>query len=102
MGGTMNRSELIAELARSAGLPSEGARLAIEALFGTTVDAGLIAGVLRRGDRVHLAGFGTFEARARKERTGHNPHTGQRLVIPAAVAPVFRAGTTLKSALRSS
>jgi len=98
----MNRSELIAELSRSASLPPDGARLVIEALFGTAADAGLIAGVLRRGDRVHLAGFGTFEPRARKERAGHNPHTGERLVIPAVVAPVFRAGSTLKSALRSS
>ena len=95
----MNRSELIVELVR-AGVPTEGARLAVETLFGTAVDPGLIAGVLRRGDRVHLAGFGTFEARARKERSGHNPHTGERILIPAVVAPVFRAGTSLKSAVR--
>jgi DNA-binding protein HU-beta len=96
----MNRSDLIAELSRCAGMPAEGARLAIDALFGTAADAGLIAGALKRGDRVQLAGFGTFEARSRKERPGHNPHTGERLVIPAVVAPVFRAGTTLKATLR--
>jgi len=95
----MNRSDLIAEMVR-AGVPTEGARLAVEALFGSAVDPGLIAGALRRGDRVHLAGFGTFEARARKERAGHNPHTGERITIAAVVAPVFRAGTTLKSAVR--
>jgi len=92
----MNRSELIAELSRRTGMSMEGARRAVEALFGTSHDAGLIGSALRRGDRVQLSGFGTFETRRRKERSGRNPHTLQRIVIPASVTPAFRPAGHLK------
>jgi nucleoid DNA-binding protein len=92
----MNRSDLIGELARRAGLSQDGARRTVEVLFGGSRDAGVIATALARGDRVQLAGFGTFETRQRRARPGLNPHTRQSIVIPASVAPAFRPATALK------
>jgi DNA-binding protein HU-beta len=96
----MNKTDLIEQLGRRAGLSGDGARSAIEALFGSSSEAGLIGAALRAGERVQLAGFGTFEARARKERLGRNPHTRERIVIPAGKAAAFRPGSVLKSQLR--
>ena len=93
----MNKTELIGQLSRRTGLPVDGARQAVEALFGSASDPGLIAAALRRGDRLQLAGFGTFETRRRKERLGRNPHTNQSIVIPASVAPAFRPASGLKA-----
>ena len=61
---------------------------------------GLIAAELKSGSKVAISGFGTFEARERKERTGRNPHTGEAVNIPATRAPAFKAGKPLKESLR--
>ena len=95
-----SRSDLIEQLARHAGLTSEGARQAVDALFGTAREPGLIATALRAGGRVQLAGFGTFEARQRRERAGRHPQTRERITIPAGVAACFRAGAGLKTSIR--
>ena len=94
----MNRTELITELTRHTGLSADGARRAVETIFGTASATGLIGTALQKGDRVQLAGFGTFETRYRKERPGRNPHTRQSIVIPASVAPVFKPAGHLKAA----
>lgn len=47
--------------------------------------------VVAKGDKVQVVGFGTFEARARKEREGKNPQNGEKVVIPAATIPAFKA-----------
>ncbi len=96
----MNKSELIEQLGRRTGLSGDGARSAVEALFGTAGEAGLIGAALRAGDRVQLAGFGTFEARDRKQRVGRNPHTRERILIPGGRSPAFRPGSVLKSQVR--
>ena len=70
---------------------------ALEALFGT---GGVIAGALKRGERVQITGFGTFEARERKARTGRNPRTGEAIQIAASKAPSFKAGKGLKEAIQ--
>ena len=55
---------------------------------------------LVKGDKVQLIGFGTFETRERKERQGRNPRKpGEVIQIPAATAPVFKAGKALKDAV---
>lgn len=97
----MNRSDLIASVAQQAGLSAQGARSAVEALFGGGTGAGVIAAALRAGERVQLAGFGTFEVRARKERRGRNPQTRAPMIIPGGPAPVFRPGAVLRGALRA-
>ena len=92
----MNKPELVAALALRLGRPKAEATRIIEALFG---ENGVIGTELRRGRRVQISGFGRFEARKRKARTGRNPQTGRAISIKASVAPVFRAGQTLKQSL---
>jgi DNA-binding protein HU-beta len=65
----------------------------VDAVFGAE---GMIAAELRRGRKVQITGFGSFEPRRRKARTARNPRTGRAMTIKASVAPVFRAGKSLK------
>ncbi len=92
----MNKTELIDALASQAGLSKADAGRAVEALFG---DDGLVAGALRKGDRVQITGFGTFVARKREARQGRDPRTGGTIEIKAANVPAFKAGQALKDAL---
>ena len=59
-----------------------------------TFDA--IARSLKKGDKVSLVGFGTFEVRKRAARTGRNPKTGETIKIKASKVPAFKAGKGLK------
>ncbi len=93
----MNKGELIAELARRADFTQKQARTAIDAIFNPD---GIIASELKRGGRVQITGFGTFETRKRGARMGRNPQTGAQLKIPAATYPAFKAGKGLKSKIR--
>jgi DNA-binding protein HU-beta len=92
----VNKTELIDALASQAGLSKADAGRAVEALFG---DDGLVAGALRKGDRVQITGFGTFVARKREARQGRDPRTGGTIEIKAANVPAFKAGQALKDAL---
>ena len=51
------------------------------------------------GETVTLSGFGTFEPRQRKARTGRNPRTGERVPIPPTTVPSFRPGNAFKAAV---
>ncbi len=93
----MNKSELVDALADQTGMTKADATRAVDALFST--DGGILAKVLKKGDRVQITGFGTFEAKMRKARTGRNPRTGEEIKIAAARAPSFRAGKGLKDAV---
>ena len=96
----MNKAELVEKVAERAGLSSKDARAVVDAIFDPDPSVGLIAAQLLAGDKVAISGFGTFEARERKARSGRNPHTGQTLDIPATRAPAFKAGKPLKETLR--
>ena len=93
----MNKSELVDALADRTGMTKADAARAVEAVFDT--DGGILAGVLAKGDRVQITGFGTFEAKQRKARTGRNPRTGETIQIAASKTPSFRAGKGLKDAI---
>ena len=93
----MNKSDLVDALANATGMTKADAGRAVDALFSTD---GVIAGALRRGKRVQITGFGTFETKHRKARTGRNPRTGQTIRIAATKTPGFRAGKGLKDAVR--
>lgn len=69
-----------------------------KARAGRVLDAFLtsVTACLQEGDSVALVGFGAFEVRERKARTGRNPQTGKEIKIPAASVPGFRAGKSLK------
>lgn len=93
----MNKSELVDALALKTGMTKADASRAVAALFSP--DEGIIAGSLRRGGRVQITGFGTFQAKSAKARTGRNPRTGEVLTIPSKTVPSFRAGVGLKDAM---
>jgi DNA-binding protein HU-beta len=92
----VNKQELIEAVARKAKLTPGQAGKALDAVFSPNSDKGIIAATLKSGGKVTLAGFGTFEARQRKARTGRNPRTGEMIQIPARKSPAFRPGKTLK------
>lgn len=94
----MNKSELVDALADRTGMTKADAGRAVDALF--SVDNGVIAKALKKGQKVQITGFGSFETRKRKARTGRNPRTGATIKIPATRAPSFRAGKGLKDAVR--
>jgi len=90
----MNKAELITKVADKTNLKKKDAELALDAILDTIEEA------LVEGESVRLIGFGTFETRARKERTGRNPQKPDAVIsIPASKAPVFKAGKSLKDAV---
>lgn len=96
----MNKSDLVQELSTRTGMSKADATRAIDSLFDP--DNGLIPDALKRGDRVQISGFGTFETRERKARTGRNPRTGTEIRIGPTVSASFRPGKALKDAVRPS
>lgn len=89
----MNKNELVAAVAAKAGLSKKASEAAVSAVLGT------VAETLKAGDKVVLAGFGTFEVKARAERTGINPATKAKITIPASKAVGFKAAKALKDAV---
>ena len=51
---------------------------------------------LKKGEKVQLVGFGTFEVSERAAREGRNPQTGETMEIKASKTPKFKAGKALK------
>lgn len=92
----MNRKELIDALATKTGSTKADAERSIAALLD------IITATLKKGDKLALVGFGTFEVRKRAARTGRNPATGAELKIKASKQPAFKAGATLKSAVNGA
>lgn len=89
----MNKSELVDAVADHADLTKAAASRAVEAILNNVTRA------LKKGEQVTLVGFGTFEVRKRKARTGRNPQTGEEIRIKASKAPSFKAGKALKDAV---
>jgi DNA-binding protein HU-beta len=89
----VNKLQLVNALADRLGQPKALASRAIDALFGAD---SLISAELRRGRKVQLSGFGTFEPRRRQARTARNPRTGRTMTIKASLAPAFKAAKSLK------
>ncbi|MGD2068100.1 MAG: HU family DNA-binding protein [Gemmatimonadota bacterium] len=94
----MNKSDLVDALADKTGFTKADASRAVDALFGT--DDGIIVETLSGDERVQITGFGTFEAKHRKARTGRNPRTGETIKIAATKTPSFRAGKGLKDGIK--
>lgn len=86
----MNKTELIAVAAESAGITKKDA----ERVLNACIDAITLS--LVRGEKVQLSGFGTFEVKERKARIGRNPHTKEAIDIPATRIPAFKASMALK------
>ncbi|MBF4163663.1 HU family DNA-binding protein [Nocardioides acrostichi] len=89
----MNKRELVEAIAKGADIDLTTADKALSAL----TDA--ITGALKSGDKVALAGFGTFETRHREARTGRNPQTGESMEIAASTSAAFKPAAALKREL---
>lgn len=92
----MNKGELVDQIAVKAGVTKKQA----DAVLTAAVEA--IMEAVSDGDKVTLVGFGSFEARSRKEREGRNPKTNEKMVIPATKVPAFSAGKLFKEKVASS
>ncbi|MGD8214519.1 HU family DNA-binding protein [Aestuariimicrobium sp. Y1814] len=89
----MNKRGLIDSVAASSDLDARAAEGAVDAVLAVISDA------LAGGDRVTIAGFGTFEVRDRSARAGRNPQTGEAIEIPASKAVAFKPAAALKEAV---
>ncbi|MBE7706352.1 MAG: HU family DNA-binding protein [Cyanobacteria bacterium SIG30] len=87
----MNKEELVQEIAKVAKVTQKDAAV----VLGAWVDA--IQTAVKKGQKVTLVGFGTFEARKRAARTGRNPQTGKEIKIAAKTVPAFSAGKKFKA-----
>ena len=91
----MNKEELVQEIAKKASVTQKEAAEVLGALIET------VQKTVAKGKKVTLVGFGTFEARTRKAREGQNPRTGEKVAIPAATIPAFKAGKAFKDAVNA-
>ena len=86
----MNKAELVAAMAAKTGDTKKGTEEYVNARVDVITDA------LKKGEKVQLVGFGSFEVRKRAARKGRNPQTGEEIKISASKSPVFKPGKAFK------
>ena len=86
----MNKTELVAAMAEQTNLSKKDAEAALKAFID------VVSEELKKGEKVQLVGFGTFEVSERAAREGRNPKTGEAMTIAASRTPKFKAGKALK------
>lgn len=86
----MNKVELVAAVAAKTDLSQKDVAKTLAAILDEIKDA------LKKGDKVQLVGFGSFEVRDRNARKGRNPRTGEEITIEASKSPAFKAGADFK------
>lgn len=91
----MNKAELITAMAAKADLSKKDVEGALKAFIDVVTDE------LKKGEKIQLVGFGTFETSDRAAREGRNPQTGEPMTIAASKAPKFKAGKALKDAINA-
>lgn len=91
----MNKTEFISAIAEKAGLSKKDAEKALKAFTDVVEEE------LKKGEKIQLVGFGTFEVSERAAREGRNPQTGETMKIEACKAPKFKAGKALKDAVNA-
>ena len=86
----MNKTELVAAMAEQTNLSKKDAEAALKAFID------VVSEELKKGEKVQLVGFGTFEVSERAAREGRNPQTGETMEIKASKTPKFKAGKASK------
>ena len=89
----MNKTELIAAIAEKTELSRKDSEKALKAFTEVVEEE------LKKGEKIQLVGFGTFEVSERAAREGRNPQTGETMQIAASKSPKFKAGKALKDAI---
>lgn len=91
----MNKGELVTALSEKTQVSKKAAETSLNALVEIVTDE------LKKGGKIQLVGFGTFETRKRAARKGRNPQTKEEIKIPASISPVFKAGKALKDTVNN-
>lgn len=91
----MTRSELVGAVAEHAGLAKVAAEKSVKCIIDEVTDC------LKKGGKLTLVGFGTFDTTQRGARKGQNPQTGKKINIPATISPKFKAGKAFKDAVNA-
>lgn len=89
----MNKTELVAAIAEKTELSKKDAEKALKAFTD------VVTAELKKGEKIQLVGFGTFEVSERAAREGRNPQTGEAMAIAASRTPKFKAGKALKDSI---
>ena len=91
----MNKTELVAAVEEQGEVSKKDAEKVLKAFVDVVTEE------LKKGEKVQLVGFGTFEVSERSAREGRNPQTGKTMKIDACKAPKFKAGKALKDAVNA-
>ena len=91
----MNKTELVAAVAEQADISKKDAEKVLKAFVDVVTEE------MKKGEKIQLVGFGTFEVSERAAREGRNPQTGKTMKIEACKAPKFKAGKALKDAVNA-
>ena len=91
----MNKTELVAAMAEASGVSKKDAEAVLKAFTD------VVSAELKKGGKIALVGFGTFEVAERAAREGRNPLTGKSMKIAASKAPKFKAGKALKDMINA-
>ena len=91
----MSKTELVAAVAEQADISKKDAEKVLKAFVDVVTEE------MKKGEKVQLVGFGTFEVSERAAREGRNPQTGKTMKIEACKAPKFKAGKALKDAVNA-
>ena len=91
----MNKTELVAAVAEQADISKKDAEKVLKAFVDVVTEE------MKKGEKVQLVGFGTFEVAEREAREGRNPRTGETMTIAASKSPKFKAGKALKDAVNA-
>lgn len=88
--GSVTKSDLIETVAQKLHLPKGKAELIVNCVFDSMEDS------LKKGERIEIRGFGSFEIRHYKAYEGRNPRTGDPVGVHPKRLPFFKVGKELK------
>lgn len=87
---TVSKADLVSKVAEQTGKSRRDVKQVVDTALSEIITS------LESGGKVQLTGFGTFEVRKRKARSGVKPGTTEKIKIPASQYPAFKAGKSLK------
>jgi DNA-binding protein HU-beta len=92
---TLTKSDLIDVLSDKTQAKKKDVKAMIDSFISE------VSGALGKGGKVQITGFGTFEVRSRKARSGVKPGTTTKIKIPASKYPAFKPGKALKDQVKT-